>query len=96
MPYDPKKDPAGSSYAASDPMRFGRAGGLITPNDTADFNPYCKAYVVSSGTLQILPVMNVDNDWLDLGTVAAGQVIPWEIRRVKEGSTAVLASIKMA
>ncbi len=91
MPYTPAKDPHTSNSIGPD--RFGRKGAVVTPSDSSDFQAYCKLLVTATGTLQILPVENQDGEWLDLGTVQAGFIVPYEVRRVKVGSTAIVVTI---
>lgn len=92
MPYDPAKDPFRGDYRT--PRNFGTKSRAVTPNDSADLDVYCKILVTVGGTLQVLPTRNDDGDWRDLGTVAAGFIVPFDVRRVKVGSTATVITIE--
>lgn len=92
MPYDPKNDP---NAGLSSSMSFGRKGSVIVPNDASDLPTYAKAIVVlSPGDVAIIPVENADGATLTFTGLAAGQIVPFQVRRVlATGTTASVASI---
>ena len=93
MPYDKNLDPT-RVHGASRTTLFGRKGAAVVKDDDADLDPYCKIFVTGEGTLLVLPVENDDGDWLDLGTAPYGTIPPYDIRRVKEASTATVVTIE--
>ena len=93
MPYSGSNDAfPGTNRTASS---FGRKSRSVTPSDSTDITPYCKIMVTAGGTLQVLPVENADGAWADLGTVVAGFIVPFEIRRVKASSSATTITIEV-
>lgn len=93
MPYDKTVDPA-RLLGVSRVSQYGRKGKAVVPDDDADLVPYCKIFVTVAGTLQVLPVENTDGVWVDLGTAPYGTIPPYDIRRVKETSTATAVTIE--
>lgn len=92
MPYDPTKDPFASHSSGS--STTGRRGAEITPDDDNDLATYAKAlWVVADGNLEFLPVENADADVLGPYAVTAGQIIPFQTRRVLEGTTATVVAM---
>lgn len=93
MPFDAKNDPrAGLSGADS----FGRKGAVVTPSDTVDISPtYAKTIVVlTAGNVSVLPVENDDASPIPFTDLSAGQLIPFQVRRVfATGTTATVAAI---
>lgn len=92
MPYVSSNDNF-TSHART-PGSFGRKGRAVSASDTVDIIPYARLLVTVGGTLVILPVENADGETLNLGTVTAGFIVPYEARRVMStGSTATVITI---
>lgn len=92
MPYDAKADLyAGTKSAAT----FGRRGAVVVPSDSTDLAVYAKTLVVlAGGNLVILPVENDDGVTLPFTGLAAGQIVPFQVRRVlATGTTATVATV---
>lgn len=66
----------------------------VEPSNTADLPDVAKALIVlSAGTLSILPYENGDNEPINFEYLAAGQVVPVVVRRVRQtGTTAIVAA----
>lgn len=72
----------------------GLKGGALTPSNSADFAQQVKAVEVTvGGTLIVLPLLNADGDWINLGTCAKGYRPPYQIRRIREDSTATCVGV---
>ena len=92
MPYDATKDRWATALV--DKNDFGKAGRVVTPSNTTDFEPYAKLYVLTEGTVSVLPVKNADITPMTTGTLPAGTLLPWVCRRVlSTGTTATLATV---
>ncbi|BCH33125.1 hypothetical protein MesoLjLc_50550 [Mesorhizobium sp. L-8-10] len=81
-----------------DEQTFGRAGATITPNDNEDLETVSKGlYVLAEGTVAYIPANNEGNSGaaiLTTGSLTAGSVIPYFVRRVMStGTSATVASI---
>ena len=85
MPAEPSKD-ASSSYPrnASQPAR---AAAVIAPSDTVDLPVYARAVAVgTAGSLKVIPINNADDAPVTF-TVAAGAILPVQVRRVFASGT---------
>ena len=91
MSYTRSKDPVETLNGRAD--KFGRKSRAIT-NDGSDFPVYANILVTTAGTLAVLPALNADNSWVDLGTVPALYIPPFLVRAVQAGSTAVCVTIE--
>ncbi len=92
MPYDQTKDPFAST--ASTPTSFGGSARTVSPSDSTDLNPYARLLVTVGGTLAVVPKRQANDTAVNLGTVAAGFVVPFEVRRVYlPGTTATVITI---
>ena len=92
MAYDRTKDPFASS--ASTPTSFGGSARTVSPSNTTDLDPYARLLVTVGGTLAVVPKRQANDTAVDLGTVAAGFVVPFEVRRVyATGTTATVITI---
>lgn len=93
MPYDAKNDPY--SAVGGNRLSFGKKGVAVTPNDRNDLATYAKTIVVlSAGNVVILPVGNDDGVTLTFTGLSAGQVVPFQVRRVvATGTTATVAAV---
>lgn len=71
---------------------FGRRGSVITPGAT-DFNTIAKSVVMlSAGDITVVPEGNASTDTLTFVGLAAGQLVPFHVRRVT-ACTGTCASI---
>jgi hypothetical protein len=92
MPYDVSKDPYATTAAGRD--GFGRKSRAVTPNDSTDLDPYARVVCVSTGNISVVPVENADNVPVPFLAVAAGFVVPFQVRRVMStGTTATVYTI---
>ncbi len=92
MSYDATKDPFKGT--SRDSESFGNKSRTVTRSDSVDLNTYAKLLVTVGGTLVVLPVENADVDTVNLGTVAAGFIPPFNVRRVMlTGTTATVITI---
>lgn len=94
MPYVSSKNPYAS--AIRDKNDFGEAGRAITPSDVDADNvdPYAKLYLLTEGTVSVVPIKNADATPMTTGTLPAGTILPWVCRRVlATGTTATVATI---
>jgi hypothetical protein len=79
--------------ASGDLQAFGRRGKVITPG-ASDLADIAKGLVVLvAGDATIIPVDNADTGTLSFTGLSAGQVIPYQVRRVT-AATATLATIE--
>ena len=78
-----------------DEQSFARAGAQITPSDSADLASVCKGlWVAAEGTVRFTPVGNTDGTYITSGTLSAGTIIPYLVKRVwSTGTTATVASL---
>lgn len=76
-----------------DEATFGRKGRVITPAAT-DLDPIAKSLVLlTAGDVTIVPADNADAATLAFVGLAAGAVIPFQVRRVT-AATATVATIE--
>lgn len=65
---------------------------IVTPAN-ADLALNAKAlYVFVAGNLEFIPAGNTDSEIIGPYAVFAGQVIPFEVRQVRTGTTAVVGA----
>lgn len=84
------KDPY--EYRGATPDTFGRSGRVVTPGAT-DLDPIAKSVVcLTTGDVTIVPVGNDNATTLAFTGLAAGTVIPYQVRRVT-AATATVATI---
>ena len=79
--------------AGGDLQSFGRRGSVITPGASDLANVAKGIVVLSTGDVTIIPVDNADSGTLTFTGLAAGTVIPYQVRRVT-AATATLATIE--
>lgn len=79
------------------PEGFGRASSAVTPNDGADLADVAKGVVVTSisggDSLQILPVENLDGEWVTFTSVPVGFIPPFQVRRVGTATNCTVVAI---
>jgi hypothetical protein len=94
MPYVASEDPYASAIRHKND--FGEGARAITPSD-ADANnvvPYAKLYLLTAGTVSVVPAKNTDATPMTTGALPAGHILPWVCRRVlSTGTTATVATI---
>jgi len=79
--------------AGGDLQSFGRRGKVITPG-ASDLTDVAKGIVVlAAGDATVIPVDNADAGTLTFTGLSAGQIIPFQVRRVT-AATATLATIE--
>lgn len=78
-----------------DEQSFARAGDEITPSDSADLASVSKGlWIAAEGTVRFTPVGAEDGAYITSGTLAAGTIVPYLVKRVwLTGTTATVASI---
>jgi hypothetical protein len=92
MPYDSTKDPRAA--AIREKHDFGRKSRAVTPNDSTDIDPYARVVCVSTGNISVIPVENADGVPVPFLAVAAGFVVPFQVRRVMStGTTATVYTV---
>ncbi len=90
MPYDSTKDP----YLKGGELTPNRASTTVVTSDTVDFALYPKSVtVLTAGTVNALPLKNVDGANVAFGSLAIGFTLPFRVRRINAtGTTAVLTA----
>lgn len=78
------------------PESFGRFSRLVSPSDSADLPTISKSVVcVTSGNVSVVPVNNSDAAPVPFVGVAAGFIVPFQVRRVMAtGTTATVWTIE--
>jgi hypothetical protein len=67
---------------AANQMTFGRKGRVVTPGNV-DLDPIAKAIVMlADGDITIVPAGNQNSETISFTGLAAGQVVPFVVRRV--------------
>jgi hypothetical protein len=81
-------NPANDPYTRGAEATVNRTSVPVVPSDTVDFTSYPKAVVVTvAGTGSALPLKNADAAFVNFGSVLAGYVIPFRVRRINATST---------
>lgn len=90
MAYSQSKDPRFNGRNIS---QQSGSGSVITPANT-DLAAYpAGLYVWTDGNLEILPATNGDTDYIGPYAVTAGQIIPYVVRQVRTGTSAVVSGL---
>ena len=85
--YDQTKDP----YAKGGELQVNRSSVAVVPSDTVDFNLYPRSVtVVVAGTVSALPLKNADASFVNFGSMIAGAVIPFRVRRINATNTTAM------
>lgn len=89
--YDNTKDP----YFKGGELQVNRSSVAVVPSDTIDFNPYPRSVqVVTAGTVSCLPLKNADASFVNFGSLLAGYILPFRVRRINSTlTTAALAAL---
>lgn len=82
--YDQTKDP----YYQGGELQVNRSSVAVTPSDTIDFSSYPRSVVVvAPGTVSALPLKNADASFVNLGSLLAGYILPFRVRRINATNT---------
>jgi hypothetical protein len=82
--YDSTKDP----YRYGGELQVNKSSVAVTPSDTVDFVSYPRSVVVTvAGTVSALPLKNADASFVNFGSLAIGNVLPFRVRRINSTLT---------
>jgi hypothetical protein len=86
---------ANDPYVKGGELTVNRTSVALSASDTVDFPSYPKAVqLLTAGTVNALPLKNADASFVNFGSLLAGYILPFRVRRINAtGTTATFVGL---